>query len=351
MNKQTLINQLAAPDQDGSTIALYRTRAYRFSNDPRHYALAEAIEENFARGLPPTPQTMTYLRASLDQIRSTGDLLPFNPEVAQTEGIDIRYELDARRPYAPRPQPAHIPKTIVFIVGAPRSGTSHLYNCLAHTGRYAYFTTASCWAWPTRNLDHPDRQSFEDLDDRVLTVDNKNTRLIPGLLMPYESEDLYTRAIPTYHHLGGHTYDLTTAHTADADLLTTNIQAHCRHFDRDRFLTKSPFNSLRIPQLEALTDHTALYLHITRDRAGTADSMRRNRFSFHHNGTPLTEEEAAELFRRTVEQHAPADRLLTVRHSDLLAHQEATLRQVMAWAADRSGGGLDGAGGGPDKPS
>lgn len=331
MNNQTLTAQLAAPDPDGATIALYRTRAYRFSDDPRHYALAEAVEEKYARGLTPTPQTMTYLRATLDQIRSTGALIPFNPEVAETEGIDIRHELDARRPYAPRPHPEHNPKTIIFIVGAPRSGTSHLYNCLAHTGRYAYFTTASCWAWPTRNLDHPDRQSFEDLDDQVLTVDNKNTRLIPGLVMPYESEDLYARAIPTYQHLGGHTYDLTTAHITDANLLTTNIQAHSRHFRRDTFLTKSPFNSLRIPQLEALTGRTALYLHITRDRTGTADSIRRNRFRFHHQGTRLTEEDATDLFHDTIEQHAPADRLLTVQHADLLTSQEATLSRTTEW--------------------
>lgn len=44
---------------------------------------------------------------------------------------------------------------VVLIVGAPRSGTSHLFNLLArHTG-FAYFTTVSCWAWPTYNLSSP----------------------------------------------------------------------------------------------------------------------------------------------------------------------------------------------------
>ncbi|MFF7081785.1 sulfotransferase [Streptomyces lavendulae] len=333
MNHTTLAAQLATPDPDGATIALYRTRAYRFSDDPRHYALAEAVEERYARGLTPTLRTMTYFRATLDQIRATGTLLPFNPEVAEAEGVDIHHELDARRPYAPRPNPDHNPKTIIFIVGAPRSGTSHLYNCLAHTGQYAYFTTASCWAWPTRNLNHPDRSSFEDLDEQVLAVDNKKTRLIPGLVMPYESEDLYARAIPTYQHLGGHTYDLTTAEIADANLLTTSIQAHTKHFDRGRFLTKSPFNSLRIPQLEALTGRTALYLHITRDRTTTADSMRRNRFRFHHHGTPLAEEDATDLFHDLIQRNTPTGRLLTIRHTDLLTDQEATLTRATTWIA------------------
>ncbi|MFD6934656.1 sulfotransferase [Streptomyces goshikiensis] len=331
MNADTLTAQLAAPHPDGATIALFRTRAYRFSDDPRHYVLAEVLEEKHAQGVMPAPATMTYLKATLDQVRATGQLPPFNPQIADNEGIDIQLELDSRAAYAPRPLPAHNPTTTVFIVGAPRSGTSHLYNCLAYTGRYAYFTTASCWAWPVRNLTHPARHRFEDLDNQVLAVDNKNTRLVPGLVMPYESEDLYARAMPTYQHLGGHTYDLTRTRTADAALLTANIQAHCQHFARGAFLTKSPFNSLRIPQLEAVTGHRALYLHIVRDQAGTADSMRRNRFRFHHHGTPLTAEGAWELFTATADRDAPPERTLTVSHNELLNAPVQQIQHISRW--------------------
>lgn len=331
MSTEALDRQLAHPDPDGTVIALYRTRAYRFTDDPRHYVLAEVLEERYAQGHRLASTTASYVKASLNQIRSTGELLAFNTDIAEQEGIDLYQELEARAPYAPRPRPECSPEPLVFIVGAPRSGTSHLYNCLAHTGRYAYFTTASCWAWPVRNLTHPARRSFETMGSHVLTVDNKNTRIIPGLVMPYEAEDLYTRAIPTYRHLGGHAYDLSAARVQDASLLTASIQAHCRHFGRDVFLTKSPFNCLRIPQLDAVSGHSALFLHITRDQAGSADSMRRNHFRFYAEGIALTEEAAWEFFTSAVIREAPKARTLTITHADLLADQTSQIAHVEEW--------------------
>ncbi|MFC9329200.1 sulfotransferase [Kitasatospora sp. NPDC057015] len=334
MNADSFTEQLSTPHPDGATIALYRTRAYRFTSDVRHYVLAETLEERYAQGARPAPVTMAFLEATLDQIRSTGELLAFDPQVAANEGLDMQQELDARTPHAPRPMPEHSPQLTVFIVGAPRSGTSHMYNCLAHTGQYAYFTIASCWAWPVRNLTHPARRSFETMGKQILTVDNKNTRLIPGLVMPYEAEDLYARAIPTYEHLGGHTYNLTPARTTDVPLLAANMQAHCRHFDRSTFLTKSPFNSLRIPQLDAATGHRALFLNITRDQAATADSMRRNHFRFHHAGTPLAEESAWELFTNAIARDAPPSRTVTVQHSDLLTDEHTQLARIRQWIVE-----------------
>lgn len=45
-----------------------------------------------------------------------------------------------REQYRRRPVPGTEPDRVVAIVGAPRSGTSHLYNLLAHSGAFAYFT-------------------------------------------------------------------------------------------------------------------------------------------------------------------------------------------------------------------
>jgi hypothetical protein len=98
---------------------------------------------------------------------------------------------------------------MVVIVGAPRSGASHLFNLLAATGSYSYFTTASCWAWPVRNLRQPERRVFTTLGETtVLTVDNKKTRIIPGLVMPGEAEDIWHRAMPVYRHIRDHRYDI-----------------------------------------------------------------------------------------------------------------------------------------------
>ncbi|MEU9305083.1 sulfotransferase [Streptomyces sp. NPDC048269] len=331
MTIPTLADQLASPTPDGSAIALYRTRVYRFSDDPRHYVIAEAAEEKYASGHMPARETMAYITASLHQIRSGGSLLPYDPRIAAAEGIHMQQELDARTPYAPSPRPQGDTAATVFIVGAPRSGTSHLFNCLAYTGRYAYFTTASCWAWPVRNLRHPSRTSFETLDTSVLTVDNKKTRLVPGLVMPYESEDLYGRAIPAYRHLGGHTYDLAQASIHDAALLSSSIHAHRQQFSRSDFLTKSPFNSLRIPQIEEITGRRALYLNIQRDRSATADSMRRNHFRFRSNGANLTEEDAWSLFAQAIDDTAPPSRTIRIDHAELLSDTKTVLARITNW--------------------
>lgn len=246
-----LLEQLHHPDPVGIDLALFRTRLYRFSDDRRHYVLAEVLEERFIEGRTPRKTTLDYVTACLNRIRSTGSPLPFEADIAEAEGIAVGVELRARRTFSlsggegPRQ-----PRQIVCILGAPRSGTSHLYNLLARTGRFAYFTTVTCWAWPTRNLGVPQRRSFESMPDDVLHVDNKATRIIPGLVMPYEAEDVYARALPTYRHLGGHTYDIVSAAVADEPLLRHAIGAHTQAFDRARFVTKSPFNAFRIRQLE-----------------------------------------------------------------------------------------------------
>jgi hypothetical protein len=46
--------------------------------------------------------------------------------------------------------------------------------------------------------------------------------------------------------------------------------------------------------------------------------MRRNRFEFEANGRLLDAEDASALFVGVVEADAPADRIVTIRHADLL---------------------------------
>lgn len=310
-----LIAQLRTSDPIGVTLALFRTRVYRFSDDLRHYVLAEWLEERFIHGCPPLASTLAYLEACLTSIRATGVPLAFAERIAVDEGFDVTAELDSRATYRPAYREGCEPEQIIFIVGAPRSGTSHLHNLLGYTGRFAYFTTVSCWAWPTRNLDAPGRRLFEECDHSVFDVDNKTTRIIPGLVVPYEAEDLYARAIPTYRHRGGHRYDLQPAMIGNTELLRSAIDAHCHHFGRQAFLTKSPFNSLRIICLENLFRQRARYLHITRPQEEVADSMERNKFHFSLNGRFLTARDAWSTFVAAVEENAPSDRLMTDRKS------------------------------------
>ncbi len=324
--------QLHDPDPLGRDLTLLRTRLYRFSDDPRHYLLAEHLEDRFLDGHLPTPATRRYIVHCLQALRSSGQPPAFATDIADAEGLDLPIQTAQREPFAySRSLPGPSPQQVVAIVGAPRSGTSHLANLLAYQQQFAFFTTVSCWAWPIRNLRQPHRALFTDVGDIVFTVDNKRTRTIPALVMPAEAEDVYARAIPVYRHLAAHRYHLVPAQPGNLDVLRGAVTAHLRFFNRSRFLTKSPFNSLRIPQLDAHWGTTARYVHILRDQHQTAASMRRNRFEFVCDGRLLAAEDAWLLFTSAITTTAPADRRLTVTHRELLTDPTGTIRRILAW--------------------
>lgn len=329
-----ILRQLKSPNPTGRDLALLRTRLYRFSDDPRHYVLAEALEERLLAGQSLRPETITYVRDCLTAIRASGQPPPFHPAITAAENIDIAAELSARAPYYwQQIPPVPAPRRVIMIVGAPRSGTSHMFNLLARTGLFAYLTTASCWAWPVRNLGKPGRHLFTQAGDDVLAVDNKRTRVIPGLVMPGEVEDMWERAIPVYQHIAGHRYNITPAGHGQPAILNAAASAHLRHFRQAVLLTKTPFSSFRIPQIEALWGDRIRYLHMVRDLRETADSMRRNHFEFAAGGRPLPAQEAAAFFADAVRENAPADRTLTITHRELLQDQHrliANIFQVLA---------------------
>ncbi|HVB43327.1 MAG TPA: sulfotransferase [Streptosporangiaceae bacterium] len=327
---EAILRQLQAPDPVGRDLALLRTRLYRFSHDRRHYVLIEALEERLLAGHPPRPFTLAYVRESLAAIRTTGLPLDFSGEVAAAENIDVTAELAARTSYTWQRVPrTAAPAAVVMIVGAPRSGTSHLFNLLASAGPFGYFTTASCWAWPVRNLHHPRRHLFTRASGAVLSVDNKRTRVIPGLVMPGEAEDIWARAIPVYRHIAGHRYEITPPQPGQVEILNAAASAHLDYFGRAMLLAKTPFNSFRIQQIERLWGAAVRYLHIVRDVRETASSMRRNRFEFSVGGHLLGAEDAWSMFVNAVRDNAPADRTITVTHRELLANPHRTLARIL----------------------
>lgn len=333
MDERTLLAQLQRPDPVGRDLALYRTRVYRFSDDHRHYALAEVLEERHIAGTVLRPETLTYVRDSLSLIRATGQVPDFDLDVAAGEDIDTAAELRGRNAYMHPGDTGTRPCKVVAIVGAPRSGTSHLFNLLARQGAFAYFTTVSCWAWPIRNLTRPGRRLFTQLSPAVLTVDNKKTRLLPALVMPYEAEDVFARALPTYRHVAGHRYDLQPTRAGDLEILHRSAAAHLHHFGARVLLIKSPFNSLRIPHLEKLYATAITYIHIVRDQHATADSLQRNRFQFSLHGELLSPHDAWTTFVTAVDEHAPANRTLTVLHRDLLKRPIAVTAELISTLA------------------
>jgi hypothetical protein len=327
-----ILDQLRAPDPDGRDVALLRTRLYRFSDDHRHYVLAEALEERLLTGYRLRSATLSYVRRSLAAIRVHGRPLPFPDDVASAEHVDIPAEIAARLPYAWHRVPQFGgQRTVTVVVGAPRSGTSHLINLLARTGAFGYFTTASCWAWPVRNLHHPARRLFTTVGEAVLAVDNKRTRVIPALVMPGEAEDVWSRAAPVYRHIASHRYEITPPQAVMPKIVQAATGAHANFFGCTRLLVKSPFHCFRIPHIETIWGPAVRYIHIVRDRRGSADSMRRNRFEFLHRGRLLTAEEAWQMFVDAVYEQAPSGRLLTVTHRELLTDPAGVIARILGW--------------------
>lgn len=165
----------------------------------------------------------------------------------------------------------------------------------------------------------------------MLGVDNKRTRAIPGLVMPAKAEDIWARAVSVYRHVAGHRYQIIPPRFVQPKILQAATAAHASFFGRSRLLVKSPFNSFRIGQIEAPWGTAARYIHIVRDRPESADSMRRNRFEFLWEGRLLAAEEAWQLFTSAVCEYAPADRLVTVTHRELLADPDGVVAGILDW--------------------
>lgn len=334
----TMATQLEDPDHIGRDLTLFRTRAYRFSDDPRHYVMAEQVEEDFLSGGSPSPAVLTQIRYGLDQLRTNGRIPAFDPDSAAAEGLDLELELARRGPHLYSTSlAAREPDLVLAIVGAPRSGTSHLVNVLARQHHFAYFTTASCWAWPVWNLHHSERHLFTEFGDVPLSVDNKRTRIIPSLVMPAEAEDVYARAIPVYRHMSGHRYAMNFSQQGDVGVLRAGTQAHIKYFNSTSFLTKSPFHCFRIPAFERLWGTRMRYVHIARDRDDSALSMARNNFEYIVNDRVLSPGEAWFLFENSLASALPTSRVLKVTYRQLLADERGLVRNILDWLKiDRS---------------
>jgi len=219
----------------------------------------------------------------------------------------------------------------VFIVGAPRSGSSHLLNLLAAHPGLAHLTNTSCWAWPTYG---PATTRKRPCPPAVAAAsDSKLLKVDPAWLLPAEGEDVLNRAIPVHEHRYRHTYRLQPAAIADPDLLQRAVGAHLAHFDARWFLAKSPFNTFRIPHLVALFGTACRFLHLHRDGYQTAASIAANRFAYQHTGLPDTPAGAWAAHVQAALDHTDAAPMLHVAYEQLAADPAATLRLITDWLA------------------
>ncbi|HWI94897.1 MAG TPA: sulfotransferase [Solirubrobacterales bacterium] len=313
------------------TIALCRTRLFRFTDDLDAYIVVEALAARLRSGQAPRPSTMNALHGVLQAWQRGQPLELGAPAVALEEGIDLEAEWRRRRSHRKSQRPRRLPALAVIIVGAPRSGTSHLHHLLAYQRRFAWLGGSSCWAWPTYALASGDAPLLPGLPSDVFALDSKRLRIDPSIVVPSEAEDVMARAIPTYDHLRAHQYEVHTAHIQSAELLLDSVSHHMDHFKTNRVILKSPFNSFRIRQLEEIFGGAARFVHIHRDGYTASRSISENGFSYAFAGRRVSSTESWARFALAAEAGREHAQIHALRLEDLVEDPATCLRDLFAW--------------------
>ena len=220
----------------------------------------------------------------------------------------------------------------IFIVGAPRSGTSVLYEKLAQ---------------------HPDLAWISNV-----TKKTAGSWLATRALALFRSDHRPTEAKRVWGRLPKTSSPLPVDVPPRARRFVRRVVAHnLRLFQKSRFLSKDPGNSFRMPLLDAIFPD-ARFLHIVRDGRAVAFSTLKNRerrggefWGIHVPDRPDLEQlpmlEACGLqWKLTLEaveccgERLPAERYMEVRYEDFCERPESTLRTIgdrfgLSWEASR----------------
>lgn len=221
-------------------------------------------------------------------------------------------------------------KGVVHIVGAPRSGTSFLYYLLAHLGQFSYFSSDSHYRWHAYCLGRSVKRRFESLPVETLLEDTKVTRLRNDVLVPSEAEHIWDRSIPCYLQMGVHNYQLCSAKELDLMWMRENIADHCAVQGRPVFLSKSPFNSLRMAVLRRAFPGKTKFIHISRESADCAASISRNNFCYRsNNGKALSSLEVRAHFEEKIAESA-VNNVYHVRYEEIMSNESA-ISDLINW--------------------
>ena len=252
-------------------------------------------------------------------------------QIAESEGIDLERGRERRQAHQSGRGPRRLPALAVVIVGAPRSGTSHLQHLLAYQRGFAWLGVGSCWAWPTYTLANGDAQPIADLPATIFQRDSKALRMSPSIMVPSEAEDLMARSIPCYRHLGGHHYDLRPARIDSVDLLLDAISDHLHHFETDRVVLKSPFSTFRIKELRAAFGRAAQFVHIHRNGYAAAASIAQNGFRYDHGGASASAIESWAEFTKAAVRQRDQVPMHTISFEDLKDDPAVQLEELLSW--------------------
>jgi hypothetical protein len=217
----------------------------------------------------------------------------------------------------------------IFILGAPRSGTSVLYEKLAR---------------------HPDLAWISNITKKV-----PRSLLVTRAIMLFRDDHRPTEAKKIWKKFSRSpdaSRPIEEATPRVRRFLRRVVRNNLKLFGKSRFLSKDPGNSLRMEFLDAIFPD-ALFVHIIRDGRAVAYSAlrsRRKRGAFYGIKIPgwrdLADRPMVEAcglqWERTVEaviasaEGFPAERYMQVRYEDFTASPEETLEAIgkkcgLAW--------------------
>lgn len=233
----------------------------------------------------------------------------------------------------------------LFIVGAPRSGTTLLFQALAHSLRVTYLPRLLNYAY---GASHLMLRVFARPLRRHRPIFVSRFGATPGLLSPSESFAFWRRWFWKGHD-GDHDHPepLPDAKAADLRDAVHAIEAH-RHAP---LLVKCPYLVLAVPALAAALPR-ARFIFLVRDPLdvglsilrGRAQSARSGWWSVRPSGylDHAAESEADQVMWQIAEtttrvrdalESLPADRWRKVDYEAFCAHPRETLRELRDWLA------------------
>lgn len=300
-------------------------RLYRFSDDLDAHVVVEHLEDLVRRGRRIPRVAEEEISRFLSHHEITGSVAFAAEEVAAALGIDVAGIVRGRVETARSTRSVSRPRHVICILGAPRSGTSNLFNRVIHTSSFATFTDHSHHLWHREQLEASRSRFLREWPRRVLERDTRSAKLDPSISWPSEAENILHRALPVYRHMGGHRYALETVREEDPDLLRIAVGAHLDWFGSATIVLKSPFNVLRMKLLPRAIGGSWSVVHIRRDRQQAARSIQRNRFRYWLDGNELAPEEVAAWFAAEAERFAN----LEVGHEDVLRDPDAVVGRII----------------------
>lgn len=160
----------------------------------------------------------------------------------------------------------------IFIIGAPRSGSTFLYQLLINVFGFSYLSNLHCWLYGAPGVaEHYLLPLYKLFNSSSRLAYRSNHGHTPGLLGPSECAEYWYRFFPCSENEISSRFKSKSAQTA-----FKNSIHHLENTASNTLLFKNLYNSFRIASIKkALPD--ALFIEIRRDPVDTGHSILKHR--------------------------------------------------------------------------